>query len=354
LAEKASRTGRAALVEREAGWPAMGDSSTRGGDRGNQAAQRVTPDAGSDITSLARVDLNLLVPLQLLLEERSVTRAAIRMGLSQPAMSHALARCRKVLGDELLIRVGTALEPTVRGRSLLEPLRRILREVTRDVLARPEFDPTTSTRRFRVSATSSTALVVLPPLLTLLEREAPGVSIQLMPALDRGDDLIDMPEIDVVLLADRVPSALPRESLYTDRWVVVAAKDNPMTRDGVTLETLATLPHIIFEITEGIHIQPYSALAGMGVWPKVRLRSHDFGLLPTLVGSTGCVAIVQERLARLYADAGLIDTFPLPVEALSLSLDLLFNPRFAQDPACAWLRGQLRRAVGRDDEDAPH
>lgn len=301
-------------------------------------------DSAFEIGSLARIDLNLLVPLYLMLEERSVTRAAARMGLSQPAMSHALARCRKVMDDELLFRVGTRLQPTDRGRTLLEPLRRLLGEVNHDVFDRPVFDPATSTRRFHIAATSSTALVLLPGLLEGFRSVAPRVSIHLLPPLKNGDEILGMPEIDAAIVADRVSSTLRRERLYDDRWVVAAAPNNPHISDTLSLETLSAVPHVAYEV-EGSLIAPYGVLEEMGVLVDVQFRSHDFAIIPSLVSRTHTIAIVQSRLAHVFEGTGLIRTWPLPVEVPALGMDLIVNPRFRHDPATLWLRSQLKRAI---------
>lgn len=303
-----------------------------------------TQDSAFEIGSLARIDLNLLVPLYLMLEERSVTRAAARMGLSQPAMSHALARCRKVLDDELLFRVGTRLQPTDRGRTLLEPLRRLLGEVNHDVFDRPIFDPATSTRRFHIAATSSTALVLLPGLLAGFATVAPRVSIHLLPPLKNGDEILGMPEIDAAIVADRVSSTLRRERLYDDRWVVAASPNNPHIGDIMSLETLSEIPHVAYEV-EGSLIAPYVTLEEMGVRVDVQVRSHDFAIIPSLVSRTHSLAIVQSRLAHVFEGTGLIRTWPLPVDVPALGMDLIVNPRFRHDPATLWLRSQLKRAI---------
>lgn len=303
-----------------------------------------TQDSASEIGSLARIDLNLLVPLYLMLEERSVTRAAARMGLSQPAMSHALARCRKVLDDELLFRVGTKLQPTDRGRTLLEPLRRLLGEVNHDVFNRPIFDPATSTRRFHIAATSSTALILLPGLLEGFAPIAPRVSIHLLPPLKNGDEILGMPEIDAAIVADQVSTTLRRERLYDDRWVVAAAPNNPHIGEAISLTTLSELPHVAYE-AEGTLIAPYGALEEMGVRADVQLRSHDFAIIPTLVARSESIAIVQSRLAAVFEGTGLIRTWPLPFDGPVLGMDLIINPRFRHDPATLWLRSQLRRSI---------
>lgn len=311
---------------------------------GHVGRQDSAQDSAFEIGSLARIDLNLLVPLYLMLEERSVTRAAARMGLSQPAMSHSLARCRKVLDDELLFRVGTKLQPTDRGRTLLEPLRRLLGEVNHDVFDRPVFDPATSTRRFHIAATSSTALILLPALLEGFGPIAPGVSVHLLPPLKNGDEILGMPEIDAAIVADRVASTLRRERLYDDRWVVAGAPNNPHIGDTISLATLSEIPHIAYE-AEGTLIAPYGALEELGVYVDVKLRSHDFATIPSLVSRTHCIALVQARLARAFEGTGLIRTWPLPIDVPVLGMDLIVNPRFRHDPATLWLRSQLKRSI---------
>lgn len=299
----------------------------------------------SGLARLARVDLNLLVALQVLLEERSVTRAAQRVGLSQPAMSHALKRCRQLLGDELLTRVGVGLELTPRARNLLPSLTRLLHQVAGEVLAQPGFVPGESTRRLCISVTSTTAVLVVPPLMRQLAVVAPGISVQVVPALTHGEQLVDRPGIDLLLLPDGLPSPLPRERLYNDRWVLVGAPDNDAFRNGLTAAELGEHPHVIFE-RDGQRTPPYALLDSLGIQPRVRIRAHDFLLIPLLLEATDLIAIIQERIARRFAAAGLVLVRPLPIEASPFGVDMVWNPRLAQDPVRPWLREELRRAVG--------
>ncbi|MDX6740626.1 LysR family transcriptional regulator [Actinocorallia sp. A-T 12471] len=300
----------------------------------------------SGLAHLQGVDLNLLVHLYALLEEQSVTRAAGRVGLSQPAMSHSLARCRKLLGDELLVRAGSGqgLVPTARGRELVPVLGRLLRTVEGDVLGRPGFDPATSRRRFTLAATSATLMTVLPPLLRELATAAPGVSVHTVPSPPRTDDLADRPDVDLALVADVLPSTLPRERLYEDRWVAVVAATHPRADDGVTVEDLARYPHLAFE-EAALVTPPYVAMAAEGLRPRMLLTSHDFLAIPLLLPGTDCVAVVQERLTARLGGADLLRTFPLPFPVAPLGIDMVWNPRAAQDPACVWLRTHLRTAV---------
>lgn len=307
----------------------------------------INPDNSEpEVARLTRMDLNVLVHLQVLLEERSVTRAATRIGLSQPAMSHSLGRARRLLGDDLLTRVGTALELTPRGRALIGPLTRVLREVSTEILDQPGFVPATSTRRFRISATSSTVTIVLPPLLRHIADRAPGVSIQAEPDVRHSDELLGLPDLDLALMADGLPSSLARERLYNDRWVVVVATDNEAVDGALTVAHLRSLPHVVYE-SQGGRIPPYAVMDTMGINRTVWARSHDFLTIPLLVPGSPALAVIQERVARRFASAGLVRTFPLPIAAPPLGIDMVWNPRLAQDPARRWLRDQLIASVER-------
>ena len=310
--------------------------------------------ATGNLSALAGVDLNLLVPLQALLEERSVTRAAQRVGITQPAMSHALRRCRKLLQDELLVRVGSSFDPTPRGRRLVEPLATILGAIDDAVLGRAGFEPERTTRTFRISATTTTALVVLPPLLHRLQDHAPGVVLHSVASMTYGEKLIDLPSVDLALLADPVPSDLPRERLYTDRWVAVVAAGNAAVTDSITLPHLTRLPHVVFDTAPmRLHLLPYQVFDSLGIRYTVRLRVNDFLLIPLVLCGTELIAVVQERAARALATAGLVRMFPLPVEVPPLGIDMVWNPRRAHDPGARWLREQLLAVVAEDEGHAP-
>ncbi|MEV7389175.1 LysR family transcriptional regulator [Streptomyces sp. NPDC091215] len=296
------------------------------------------------IAQLSRVDLNLLVHLQVLLEERSVTRAATRVGLTQSAMSHSLNRCRRLIGDDLLTRVGTALELTPRGRVLLGPLRRLLHGLSREVLDWPGFVPETSRRRFRVSASSSTTAVVLGPLLSLLAECAPGVSLQVVTSPHITEDLSAHPDVDLVLLPDALATPLPRERLYNDEWVAVVASGNRTVTGELTAEHLRTLPHVVFEWAD-MRISPYSVMDSLGIHRLVRARCNDFLSIPWAVASSDALAVVQRRIALRFEEAGLVRVLSLPVPVPPLGIDMVWNPRLAHDPARNWLREQLLSAV---------
>ncbi len=302
------------------------------------------PVTGGSPTDLARrlinIDLNLLPPLLALLQEKSVTRAASRVGLSQPAMSHTLARLRALLGDEILVRTGNRSALTPRAHSLIEIVSQLLAEVSENVLDVRGFDPGRDARRFGLSMSTSTAFVVAPALLLLNDRVAPKVTFELFDNPEPGEDVFARPAVDVALLADTVPTGYVREPFYLDRWVGVVSEDHPHVRGGLALEHLASMPHIAYQ-SPMVRTAPYVALNGLGIRPTFDMVTTNFLLTPLLVARTERIAIVQERLAVGLGPHAGIRILELPVEVPPLRVDLVWNPRIQGDPAAAWLRASL-------------
>ncbi|MDQ1654773.1 MAG: hypothetical protein QOI35_3973 [Cryptosporangiaceae bacterium] len=187
--------------------------------------------------NLNRVDLNLLVALDALLAERNVTRAGKRLSLSQPAMSAALARLRKMFDDPLLVRNGRRLRPTPLAESLVQPIREILTLIEETLSDRPAFDPATDSRTFSIAAGEHASIVLIRPLYEVLAKEAPHVRLSVRPADGRQSGLLARGDVDLVLatreLADP-PADVPSQVLYTDRLVGAACRHHPDVRGEVT------------------------------------------------------------------------------------------------------------------------
>lgn len=299
----------------------------------------------SDLDRLAAVDLNLLPPLLALLEERSVTRAAARVGLSQPAMSHALARIRRLVGDDLLVRQGRGLVLTPHAAGLVGPLREALDRAAR-VVRFPGFDPDTDTRTVNVSLTTSTAYVLGGHLARLVAERAPHVTLRMKTSPQLDDLSFTDPGVDVVLLPETLPAPYPRERLYDDRWVVIAARD-AAPADATALDLLTTLPHAVFESGSGRdrRTRAYAVLDEQGVAYTVRQVVPDQMLLPTLVTRVGGVAVHRLRVATAmrFEVALRIEEFPFPIPPLGI--DMVWNPRLTDTAFTGWLRGLLLEAA---------
>ncbi|MFD4951305.1 LysR family transcriptional regulator [Streptomyces sp. NPDC058451] len=291
---------------------------------------------GSGLDRLASVNLNLLVPLLALLEERSVTRAAERVGLSQPAMSHALTRMRRMLGDDLVVRQGSGVTLTPRALELVGPLRSALQQTAR-IVNFPLFDPATDRRVITVAMTNSTAFVVGPRLTRLVTERAPHATLRLRTITVPTEATFTDQGVDVVLISEGHFSPYPRERLYDDRCVVVASPDTPP--DAGALELLTTQPHIVVDTDRRVF--PYSVLEDKGIPYRVGQLSSDFLLVPFLVARAGGVALLRHQVAaamRTLADLR-IEEFPFPLPGLGI--DMVWNPRLADQYFVEWLRALL-------------
>jgi DNA-binding transcriptional LysR family regulator len=296
----------------------------------------------SRLDRLASVDLNLLVPLLAMLEERSVTRAAARVGLSQPAMSHALARLRKVLGDDLMVRQGTTMTLTPRAAELIAPLRQALEQAAQ-VVRFPGFDPATDRRVITVALTMSTAFELGGRLARLVAERAPLATLRLHTITVPDESVFTKTGVDVVVLPEAYASPFPRERLYEDRWVVIAAT-YAAPPDATALDLLRDLPHVAFE-EAGRRVIPYGVLDQHHVPYTVRQLVPDNVLIPAVVAGAGGVALHRLRvvtpMTRMLPLR--IEEFPFPVP--SLGFDLVWNPRLRDEGFVSWLRGLLQESA---------
>lgn len=291
---------------------------------------------GSGLDRLTSVNLNLLVPLLALLEERSVTRAAERVGLSQPAMSHALTRMRRLLGDDLVVRQGAGITLTPRAQELIAPLRSALEQTAR-IVNFPCFDPATDQRVITIAMTNSTAFVVGPQLTRLIAERAPHATLRLRTITVPTEATFTDEGVDVVLISEGHFSPYPRERLYNDRCVVVASPDTPP--DANALDLLTTQPHIVVDTDRRVF--PYPVLEEKGIPYRVGLLISDFLLVPFLVARAGGVALLRYQVAatmRTLADLR-IEEFPFPLPGLGI--DMVWNPRLADQYFIEWLRALL-------------
>lgn len=292
-----------------------------------------------DLGRLASVNLNLLVPLLALLEEGSVTRAAARVGMTQPAMSHALGRMRRLIGDELVTRQGSGLVLTPRALELIAPLRDVLRHTAR-VVNFPGFDPTRDSRTITVAMTSSTAFVLGPGLARLIAERAPNATLRVRNFVEPQPSDFTDDGVDVVLVSEAFSSPYPRERLYENRWVVIAHPDSDP--EASALDLLTSLPHVTYDSRH--RVMPYAAMDAHGVRYRIGQLISDHLLIPHLVATAGGVAVHTYRVAvamRERVDLR-IEEFPLPISPLGI--DMVWNPRLADAEFIGWLREILVEA----------
>jgi len=294
--------------------------------------------------ALGGTDLNLLLPLKVLLEEGNVTRAGQRLELSQPAMSAALARLRRRFDDELLVRAGRDYELTPFARDLLPEVQRALRLMGAALHLEDEFDPATSSRTFRLAMSDYAIAVVHEPLVRLVEAEAPGVRLSighLSPVVRESPTALTDHDALVAPLGMNFPG--DSRPLWRDRMVVIADRGNPRLREGrLTLDDLATLPHAAGAFGPGVLTPVDRAFGELGIDRRIALQVFGFLPLPFVIEGTDMVAVVPELLARLHVRHGgpLVVVEP-PFDEVVLAEGYWFAADRLSDPAHRWLFGRL-------------
>jgi LysR family nod box-dependent transcriptional activator len=300
--------------------------------------------------NLADADLNLLVAFDALMTERSVTRAARRLGMSQPGTSNALARLRRLFDDPLLVRDGMALVPTARAEALVEPVRAALALVSQALDAPPEFDPAVDEATFTISCSDYSLLMCVGPLVSRLASEAPGITIQVRPRAPDPVTLLRDGAVDLVIEPTGVlaRAALPSQRLFSDRWLCCVWAGNAQVGERLTLETYERLGHIVYSMGPSQPISlPDQHLNRTNVARRIELVVENFLLAPYLLQGTELVTLVPERAAphlRLTADIRLLDP---PVDVPAFTEVLWWHPRRTADPAHGWIRRQLVEIAGR-------
>ncbi|MET9830349.1 LysR family transcriptional regulator [Streptomyces sp. NPDC006385] len=288
--------------------------------------------------NLSRLDLNLVLALRALLEERNVTRAGERIGLSQPAMSAALSRLRRHFDDELLARTGNAYELTPLGLALRDRSATACDLLERVFSSQAEFDPAAEPREFTLLAADYGTAVFGAELARTLHEEAPGIRLTFRhptPSVVENTATV-LSTVDGLLMPHGVIDGFPVVDLHRDRWLCLVADDNPEVGDELTLDHLARLPWVVYQ-------RPYDApaarqLSMLGISPRVEVSVQTFQLLPHMVEGTRRVAMIQERLARRAVRSAAVRVLPCPFEAVPVRQALWWHPVHTQDAAHIWLR----------------
>lgn len=292
---------------------------------------------------LRGIDLNLVLALDALLAERHVTRAAARLGITQSAASHSLARLRDLLGDPLLVRgpKGTMLA-TPRATELAPAIHRVLEDLASVLRGADRFDPATAQHAFHIGAADYIELVILPRLLERIAKLAPGIDIWVHAHSDWGDAELAAGVLDVVIGPPRRaqrPAGSYEKILFDETFTCVVRKNHPLADARMTIARYAASSHVLVAPrgTPGSLVD--DALARAGKSRRVALAVPHFLVVPHVVAATDLVATMPSRIAALFANT-LVRT-PPPVEIPGFQMAMAWHERMHDDPRHRWLREQL-------------
>jgi DNA-binding transcriptional LysR family regulator len=293
--------------------------------------------------NLAGVDLNLLVSLRALLQERNVTRAAQVVGLSQPAMSNALARLRRQFGDELLVREGRGLALTPVARELQHAVEPALGMVERALRIQASFDPSTAAQVFRIAA-SDYGMTLIAERLRNLRRVAPHVTVDLV-QIDHGfvrDSETVMRRVDLLLAPRAFLSGYPNEPLSSEPWVALVDADRgPEQLQEADLHG-RPLVGLFHDLGSGAHIE--RLLTVRGITATGGVNAEAFSAVPALVEGTDRIGFLPLGLARRLGSGYRVRVVEVPFLGEPLVECLYWHRSAQRDPAHQWLRGVLLRS----------
>ncbi|MBO9519107.1 MAG: LysR family transcriptional regulator [Porphyrobacter sp.] len=291
---------------------------------------------------LDKFDLNLLVALDVLIEERNVTRAAQRLNVTQSAMSASLKRLREALGDPILVQHGKAMMPTPYALTLAREVSEAIASLRRLIQPSGGFDPATTTRLFRIAASDYIATVLLAPLLKVLEQQAPGLRLDISLPTDGTSAQLAKGDFDLVLSPeDFIEPDHPADLLFEELHVVVGCESNPLLASPLTAEAFASAGHVAVRI-DGRNTYIDNELNRLGLTRRVEVQAPSFIQAPWLLPGTRRIALMHERLAKLMAPALGLRIAGLPFEVPVMREMMQFHSARRADEGLSWLRETLR------------
>src|SRR5512143_4041938 len=313
--------------------------------------------------NLQSIDLNLLVAFEALMEERNVTRAARRVGLSQPAMSNALTRLRRTFDDPLLFRTPSGMSPTPAAQALIEPVRTALSQLRAALEKKPAFNPAASKRAFHVLTSDYVEIVLLAQIVGELRRQADGVSIRVHrppnvfqpPSRTALSDSFDL-AIGFFPDALSLDASVRSEVLFEEDNVCIASAAHPSIKSRISIRQYASARHAaVFYKAEGPGVID-TILAQKGLTRPLAVIAPHFASVPFIVAESDLIATVPRRLAGRFSKALKLQVLPIPFTMPSFRVAMLWHERVDSDPAHAWLRGlimETANGLGRKSKASP-
>lgn len=297
-------------------------------------------------------DLNLMVILHALLEERSVTRTGKRLGRTQSAISNALKRLRDLLGDPLFVRTPNGLRPTSRALELAPIVARIVEDAASCIAQPNDFDPTTAQAQFTIGAPDRFSLPIFLPLLERIGRIAPDIVINLRTTdRDYAIRLIEAEEIDLAMgWFDQTPPHIASLFAYEDRFVCLCRQGHPLLEGGgrPALEDILAFSHLVVSSTGDRRAAFDAVLRQHGHQRTIAATLMSFTIVPELLSQSDLVGVFTDRTAAYFvARTGLISV-PVPLEVSPIANHLIWHRRFEKDRAHSWLRAEILSACAAD------
>lgn len=299
-----------------------------------------------------KLDLNLLVALDVLLKERSVTRAAETLNLSPSAVSNSLTRLRQYFDDELLVQIGRKMEMTPRAESLQDAVRDVLLRIDSTIAAPPAFEPQASDRMFRIFSSDYTQMVLGPAMLALAAQQRSTVRFEFAPQVNQPARYLERGEADLLIIPTGFVSPdHPSEVLYKENFVCMVWRGGALAQGDLSFERYVAAEHVVMQPGGG-RVDAFEGwfLKRYGISRRVAVLTYSFITLPALLVGTDRVATVHERVARRLVGAWPLEIRPTPIKFDPMEQAMQWHKFRTNDPGLSWVRGLLAEAAHRIDE----
>lgn len=300
-----------------------------------------------------KLDLNLLVALDVLLKERSVTQAAQQLNLSTSAMSNSLSKLREYFNDDLLISIGRKMEITPRGQVLHDAVRNVLLTIDTTLAAEPAFEPRSSDHTFRILSSDYTQLVLAPALLGLAAKAGCTARFSFVAQSGTPYKQLERGEADLLVIPTEFMSPdHPHEALFQEDFVCVVWRHSKLAQGVLDLERYANAEHVVMQHSTNVRLDAFEGwfLKRYGVTRRIAVSTFSFTTLPALVVGTEMVATVHVRVAARLVKAWPLEIRPTPIPFDKMEQSVQWHKFRTTDPALVWLRGILAEAARHIDD----
>lgn len=298
--------------------------------------------------NLVNIDLNLLVAFDALVVEGSVSRAANRVGVSQPAMSRSLKQLRGLFGDALFRRTSDGMVPTPRAVELARQIRPNLESIAAALGQRVLFDPATAVRRFVIAMPDMAAVLALPPIVRKLNAVAPSIDLAIINTGNRESlHKVENGQAEMALgVYEQLLTGIRSTNLRKLREVCIADPMNPMLQDAkLDLDAFLSLPHVAVSMNEDFGTPIDTVLETLGHRRRIAVATPFFVSVPRLVKGTSMIAVVVEDLLQTLPESEHLTRFPVPVALEPVMSKLIWHARSDEDPGHTWLRSIITESA---------
>lgn len=297
---------------------------------------------------LTAIDLNLLLVFEAVWLERSVTEAAERLHLGQPAVSSALARLRSLFNDELFVRLGGEMKPTAKARTIAPQLLQSLQIVRAVLLNHDQFDPKTTSRQFTIATSDYLANLILPAMVEALKEEAPQINWRLVP-LEKSSFMQDLEQGDLDLAIGnfaQLPNSIQSQPLFNDSFMGICRRGHPILNQPIDLVSLTAFPHALFTLRKDDHGMIDQLLESHQLKRRVAVTVPYWFVLPNAIAHGDLLAVIPNCLACHFIQHYPIEKFTIPLELPTNNVSMAWGALQKNDRGQTWLREKIYLGIG--------